>query len=122
MADFQTYAAAIQRRFEEMSQGRLFVVDTDRMKIWEKYLAAFPEGSDPIFRTNTEHDCSCCRHFIRDIGAVVAVKDGILVSIWGLNGLPYPYQDVTDAMSEYVESLPIRDVFLTPASQHHVDC
>jgi hypothetical protein len=115
---FPIFAEAIRKRFTELSQDQLFVVDSDRDAIWAAYLAAFPAGSNPIFRERTEHDCSCCRHFIRDIGNVVAIQGGELVSVWDLSGLPHPYQDVADAMSTYAKSLAIRDVFLTPVAKH----
>lgn len=115
---FQVFAKAVRRQFEEMSQERLFVVDSDRTAIWETYLNAFPPGSNPVFRERTEHDCSCCRHWIRDVGNVVVIQNGALVSVWDLNALPYPYQDVADAMSALVKSLPIRDVFLTKFAKH----
>jgi hypothetical protein len=115
---FHVFADAVRKRFAELSQNQLFVVDSDRGAFWEVYLAAFPAGSNPIFRERTEHDCSCCRHFIRDIGNVVAIRGGELVSVWELTGLPYPYQDVADAMSAYAKSLAIRDVLLTPMAKH----
>lgn len=119
MADtFHVFGAAVSKRFNELSQDQLFVVDTDRDAVWEQYLAAFPAGTNPIFRERTEHDCSCCRHFIRDIGNVVAIQNGALASVWDLNGLPEPYQSVANALSDYVKSLPIRDVFLTPFAKH----
>lgn len=118
MADkFEVFAKAVRQRFDEMSQDRLFVVNCEAGAVWEKYLAAFPAGTNPIFRERTEHDCSCCRHFIRDIGNVVAIQNGALVSVWDLNGLPHPYQAVADALSEYVKSLPICDVFLSPMAK-----
>lgn len=119
MADtFHAFASAVKRRFDDLATEKLFVVDSDRDAIWEKYLAAFPAGTNPMFRTRTEHDCSCCRHFVRDIGNVVAIQNGALASVWDLNGLPYPYQAVADAMSEYVKALAVRDAFLTWYAKH----
>ena len=115
---FHIFAKAVRKQFDDMAQDKLFVVDSDRDIIWEKYLAAFPDGSNPIFRERTEHDCSCCRHFIRGIGNVVAIQNGALASVWDLNGLPSHYQAVADAMSDYVKSLPICDVFLTNTAKH----
>ena len=115
---FHIFAKAVRKRFDDLSQDRLFVVDSDRDAIWQAYLDAFPAGSNPIFRERTEHDCSCCRHFIRDIGNVVAIQNGELASIWDLNALPFPYQDVADAMSAHVKALAIRGVFLTPFAKH----
>lgn len=111
---FKVFADAVRAQFKAMSAENLYVVDMDRDAIWDTYLAAFPEGSNPIFRVRTEHDCSCCRHFIRGVGHVVAIQNGALTSVWDPNGLPAHYQAVADAMSAYVKSLPIRDVFLTP--------
>lgn len=111
---FKDFAVAVRNRFAEMSRGQMFVVATDRDLIWDTYLRAFPEGTNPTFKTRTEHDCSCCRHFIRDIGNVVAIENGALSSVWDLNGLPGPYQPVADAMSAYVKGCPVRDVFLKP--------
>lgn len=115
---FLVFAKAVKKQFDKLSKGQLFVVDSDQDAIWERYLTAFPEGSNPIFRERTDHDCSCCRHFIRDIGNVVAIENNNLISVWDLKNLPYPYQNVADAMAAYVKSLTIRDVFLTPIVEH----
>lgn len=110
---FKIFADAVRVRFAEMSQGDLFVVDRDASTVWDHYLASFPAGSNPLFRSRTEHDCSCCRHFIRDIGHVVTIQNGALASIWDLNGLPEPYQTVADAMSQYIKGRAIREPFLS---------
>lgn len=114
---FHLFASAVRARFDDLSSEMLFVVNSDRDAIWQAYLDAFPEGTNPIFRERTEHDCSCCRAFIRDIGAVVAIQNGAVATVWDLNGLPHPYQTVADAMSEHVKALAIRDVFLTKNAQ-----
>jgi hypothetical protein len=115
---FHVFAATVRKQFNEMSRETLYVVDSDRDEIWQRYLSAFPEGSNPVFRERTEHDCSCCRQFIRSIGNVVAIQNGALASVWDLAGLPHPYQDVANAMSAYVKSLAICDAFLTPQAKH----
>ena len=119
MADFKPFARAVRKRFAEMAaEGALFCVASERDTIWLTYLNAFPEGSNPIYRTRQEHDCSCCRHFIYNTGNVVAIQNGALASLWDLNGLSEPYQTVADAMSAYVRSKPIRDTFLTRFATH----
>jgi hypothetical protein len=117
---FHIFSNAVRTRFKEMAQEPLFVVASDRDKIWERYLSAFPPGTDPMFRQRTEHDCSCCRHFIRDIGDVVAIQNGTVSTVWDLNGLPEPYQTVADAMAEHVRSLAVSNIFLTPFPKHGV--
>ena len=118
MASFGIFAAAVRKRFEEMSQDPLFEVAAGRDEIWDRYLTAYPEGTNPIFRTRREHDCSCCRAFIRSTGTVVAIQNGALASIWDLNGLPEPFQTVAAAMAAYVKALPVKGVFLTRFTKH----
>jgi len=74
MSDFQHFAAAVEEKLDAMSKHELFVVDVEN--IFDRYLAAFPEGTNPVYRERTEHDCSCCKHFVRNVGNVVAVIDG----------------------------------------------
>ena len=70
-AEFSTLSDAVHSRYQEISKDELFVVDVP--DIFEEYLRAFPEGSDPIFRERTEHDCSCCKQFVRRLGTVVSI-------------------------------------------------
>ncbi|GLY32028.1 hypothetical protein [Kineosporia sp. NBRC 101731] len=109
MADFKTFADAIHERFTAMSGSELYVVDAEG--IWSAYLSAFPTGSNPMFRERTEHDCSTCRHFARNVGNVVEIADGQLRSVWGGLDLPEPYRTVSAALDEYVTSRPIVGIF-----------
>jgi hypothetical protein len=118
MSQFDHFSKAVKKQFETMCDGQLFVTDTDRDGIWDVYLKSFPDGTNPMFRKRTEHDCSCCRAFIRTMGNVVAIQNGTLTSIWDVSGIPAHYQAVADSMSEYVKSRPIRDVFLTKQPKH----
>ena len=110
--DFKSFKDPITRNFAELSQHPLFVTDTPKDDLWAHYLASFPEGSNPIFRERTEHDCSCCRQFIKTVGAVVAVIDGELKSIWDTKFTEPAYQAVADAMSELITSRAIKHPFL----------
>lgn len=114
--NFHVFAAAVRKQFDAMAKHSLFVVDSDRDVIWERYLAAWPEGTNPMFRTRTEHDCSCCRGFIRNVGNVVAIKDGVVTTVWDIQ-VAQPYQAVADAMAAYVRSLRVCDVFMTKQAQ-----
>ena len=72
------------KHFDEVmrDQNYLFEVDVNKDEMWNTYLSSFPKGTNNIFRTRTEHDCSCCRGFIKNIGAVVAIIGSEMVSIW----------------------------------------
>lgn len=121
MSNFKRFAEAVRKQFGVMSQGPLFQSAAAGDEVWSKYLASFPVGSDPLFKKKTEHDCSCCRHFIRSVGNVVAVQNGALTTVWDLTALPEPYQTVADAMSAYVKSFPIADAFFTKMPKYGVE-
>lgn len=108
--DFHQIKTAVQRQFKKMSASPLYDAKVDGMKLWELFLASFPEGTNPIFRTRTEHDCSCCRSFIKNIGGLVSIKDGELVSIWDCSA--GEYQPVVDALGAFVKTHAIDNVFL----------
>lgn len=91
----------------------LYVVDLDKDLLWNTYLDSFPPGTNEIFRERREYDCSCCRHFIKNLGAVVSIKNGVVHTIWDFQTKDDTYQPVIDALSALVKSRPIRDVFLT---------
>ncbi len=109
---FKGFAAAVQRRFKEMSGGELFVVG-DKEGMFEAYLAAFPEGTNPLYAERTQHDCSTCKNFVRHLGRVVRVGEGAVETVWDVGGLETPYREVAEAMSAYVRAQPIVSVFRT---------
>lgn len=104
---------AVARQFKMMGSHDLFRAAVNKDEIWECYLGSFPAGTNPIYRERTEHDCSCCKQFIRAVGSVVAVIDGKLVSVWDVNVGDETYQVVADAMASLVKSRSIDNVFLT---------
>ena len=110
--EFSVFKRAVAAQFAQMSKGDLFRTKVTKDQLWETYLKSFPEGSNPIYKERTEHDCNCCKQFIRAVGDVVAIVDGKLVSIWDVQIPTEPsYQVVTDALSTLVKSFPIEDVF-----------
>ena len=80
---FADFNKAIQEHFNEMCKDakRLFAVEFDYEEMNNLYLDSYPTGTNEIYRKRREYDCSCCRHFIRDLGNVVSIKDGKLHTI-----------------------------------------
>lgn len=115
MSNFQAFASAIALRFQLMSQGELFHADVSGDDLWAVYLESFPAGTNPIYRVRTEHDGSYDRNFVRKLGNVVSINaDGTWTTIWDVDGLPYPYQAVADAMRATVLGFgKITDLFRT---------
>lgn len=110
MSNFAPFAQAVHARLTDLSKQELFTTVTGDA-LWETYLASFPEGTDPIYKTHTEHTCNCCRQFIRGMGNVVAIIDGKLASVWDIKGLETPYKEVAAAMHQLVGSHPITDLY-----------
>jgi len=108
--NFQDIQLAVQRRFNEMKGLPIFQAEIDKDEIWRIYLASFPEGTNPMFRERTEHDCSGCRSFVKNAGGMVTILHGEVQTLWDM-AVP-GYQPVVDALAEYVRSLPISNVFL----------
>lgn len=110
--NFNHFKQAIDRNFAEMQKGELFTVEMDRNELWQIYLASFPEGSDPVYKTNTQHNCNCCKQYIRDVGHVVSIVNGQLRSIWDVNLNNEPeYEAVAKALAEHVRTKPINSFF-----------
>jgi hypothetical protein len=115
MSDFHTFATAVHTRYNEMAKNELFEVDITPDEIWAAYLAAFPEGTNPVFRINTEHDCSCCRNFIKNLGRVITLGvNGERKTVWGLwEDSPAPYNEVGHVLSTLVLRAKIKSVYRT---------
>lgn len=123
---FTVIKTAVAAQFELMKSNQLYRVDlsdgsgspeqrvaSTGDRLWAAYLAAFPPGTNPIYRSRTDHDCSCCRHFVRTVGGLVAIVNGALVSVWDIKLTGTYYDDVALAMSDLVHSGKIENIFLT---------
>ena len=115
MEGFIKFKSELQKHFEEMQENatQLFEADVDKDELWNTYLDSFPAGTNEIFRERREHDCSCCRHFIKNIGAAVSIKDNKIHTIWELNLGDTTYQPVCDALDKYVKAHSVIDMYIS---------
>lgn len=116
---FTKFSHAVHARYNEMAKGELFTVDTE--DLFTTYLLAFPEGTNPILRVNTEHECSCCKNFVRNIGNVVSIDPVTLArtTVWGdFANLPEPYATVSKHLDMIVSQAPIKSVYRTKEKQY----
>lgn len=109
---FIKFAKLVHSRYEQLAKSELFVAGNGD-DVWRHYLASFPEGTNPIYKTNTEHDCNCCKNFVRNLGNAVAIVDGKVLTVWNIPGAPEPYATVAKALDTFVQGLPIVEVFRT---------
>ena len=113
MNTFQIFSKLVHDRYNAIKAHELFKVDTDLFPV---YLDAFPEGTNPIYKTRTEHDCACCKQFIRNLGSVVAIIDGKIATVWDVDA-PHPYDKVAQTLQAHLKSSPILQVFRTSERQ-----
>ncbi len=109
ISDFDKFSQAIADNLANMSKKELFIVQTD--DLFQVYLNAFPEGTNPIYKERAAHDCSCCKQFVRNMGNIISITNGEIKSVWDVDGLPYPYDVVAKALSEHVKDKNIETVF-----------
>ena len=115
MDGFLKFKEALQDHFNEMQKDvtHLFEVNVDKDELWNIYLDSFPAGTNNIFRERREHDCSCCRQFIKNIGAAVIIKDNQVHTIWELELNDSTYQPVCDALDAFVKAHKVTDIYTT---------
>ena len=111
MATFIEFKQKVQDQIKYMSDFPLFASAISSEEIWDTYLGSFPAGSNPMFRERTEHDCNCCKNFIRNIGNMLAVKDNQLISIFDIE-IEEPFKSVANALSLSTKHRGIANIYL----------
>lgn len=113
MANFKQFTDQIHARYAALQKDatEFFVVDVP--DLYQEYLGAFPIGTNNILREKAEHDCNTCKHFIRNLGKVVTIKDGKVSTIWDVEGLEEPYATVASELNRILQEAPIAGVFRT---------
>ncbi len=117
--DFVRMRDRLIDHFNEMTKDatHLFEVSVDKDELWNSYLDSFPEGTNQIYRERREYDCSCCRHFIKSIGNVVVIKNNQITTIWDFDNHDNKFQPVLNALSEFVKSHVVSDVYVSKFSR-----
>ncbi len=105
----------LMENFAEMTKDvtHLFEVNVDKDEMWNLYLDSFPAGTNEIYRERREHDCSCCRHFIKSVGNAVVVKDNKMTTIWDFATNDDTYQPVLNALSTFIKSHAVSDIYVS---------
>lgn len=113
--DFPAFARIVASTFQRLVKGgSVFVAGVTGDDIYTTYLASFPEGTDPIFKKRSEHDCGACKSFLRRVGNVVVVADdGQILTVWddAAKSAPHPYNTVAKSLRERVQGSPIDNLF-----------
>lgn len=116
--DFSTFTLAVRTNLQKLidSHKYLYVTNTDADQMYNLYLDSFLPGTNEIYIERRAQDCSQCRHFIKNLGSAVVINDDYtLTSIWDLPDwdLSKEFAVVAKALSKYVKSKPIQDIYVT---------
>lgn len=113
--ELQTAVAVQSLEMMDSAHG-LYNTSADPEKLKEVYLSAFEDGTDPMFRERTEHNCNCCLKFLSKIGGVVTYIDGKIVTLWDfeIDGI---YAPVVKALREYVLSCSVGLPYLSEEAE-----
>lgn len=113
--EFEQFISKVQDNFREMTEDatHLFEVDLDKTALWNLYLDSFPEGTNKVYRERREYDCNHCRQFIKSIGNVVTINNNKVTTIWDFETNDSTFQPVIDALSSYVKSKYVSEVWLS---------
>lgn len=126
---FAPFGKAIGERLEDFVQrareGKGVIATSATLtgeEVYDAYLAAFPEGTNPIFRERTEHDCNCCKNFIRRAGNILFFDDtGKVETLWAVEAESF-YGVVANTLDKLVRvNAVFGDFFyIRPTDSHEI--
>ena len=126
--NFEDLRVALKKHVDEMMEtyGLLYEVDLDKDSLWNTYLDVIPPEHNKIYKSRREYDCSTCRHFVKGIGNVVAIKkdsDGkfVIETVWDFITHDERWNNVVKFLSGYVRASCIKGVFKTDLKNIGVD-
>lgn len=113
--EFTEMRDRLMKHFAEMVRDvdHLFEVAVDKDEMWILYLDSFPAGTNEIYRERREHDCSCCRQFIKTIGNAVVIRNNQITTIWDFRTDDSTYQPVLDVLSNFIKSHVVSDIYVS---------
>ncbi len=109
---FPEFRDLMEKHWKEITKDNppIFEVDINKSAFYQLYLDSFPEGANPVYRQRREFDCSCCHHFINQVGSVLVYTPNGWSSVWDFDA-PYPFTDVCKVMSAELHQHSLRDIF-----------
>lgn len=121
--NFVDFAKAVNTQFNKMAaeNTNLYVMENGGDFYWNIYLFSFPQGTNPIYRQRTEHDCSTCRNFIKNIAHVVSIKDGVISTVWDNVQGDSHYAVVAKQMQQTVKAATVKGVFAVKEKRYGLE-
>lgn len=112
---FSEIKQQVEAAFNEMAKTPFFYKEIDRDKIWEAYLSGFDDDE------RQEHNCNCCKSFLRQFGGLVTIVDNKVVSLWDNLKDIGQYTQAVENLKTYIHSLNVTDVFLAESKKAGTD-
>lgn len=116
---FNIFAQLVYDRLRSLvGDGEVFESNVGADLLWLEYLGAFPEGTDPLYIARTEHDCNCCKSFIRGIGSFVRINGENFETIWdtAAEEAPAHYRIVAKALQKAVRDGGVKGIYRRTAA------
>lgn len=104
---FKEFKDKVDNSFQQMCKGQsnLFRAKVDKDLLWNTYLESFPEEE------RQEHNCNCCRQFIKNWGNVVAIKNNKVITFWDIE-CEEPYNTVAANLKKLILAHPVTDLLV----------
>lgn len=120
---FKEFKQTLNENFKEITKDatHLFEIAVDKDEFWNLYLDSFPEGTNPIYRERREFDCSCCRQFVKNVGNAVVINNNEVKTIWDFDSGSATFQPVINALSNYLKSKVVSDVYISKIKKMGTD-
>ncbi|QWY83081.1 hypothetical protein [Rhizobium phage RHph_X66] len=111
---FGPFADAVRERFASAIAGGQPLFTSDATDLWDEYLNGF---DDPIERQN--HNCNCCRSFIRHYGGLLVIDDkGVQRSaIWDDDLAPAFFKKAAANLKKAAVRANVNGVFISSDAQ-----
>lgn len=124
MLNFHDIKKPLEEHFKKMSDENdfLYEVDLDKDALWNLYLDTIPAEHNQIYRKRREHDCSCCRHFVKQLGNIIAITDDGIETIWDFESPDPVWTQVVKALANYIKEHTISGVYISKYSIIGTDC
>lgn len=115
--NFVSYRDKMKAHFDHLMKEDtyIFQVDVNKNAFYQLYLNSFPAAMNPMYRVRREFDCSCCHHFLNQIGSTVIwdVKNHCWTTIWDFDAEDSGYNQVNQALHSCVINSKISRPFFT---------
>lgn len=111
--DYALFRLALNIHASDMFDNyeQLYELDVDKDLLWDLYLNSIPPEHNKLFRKRRQFDCSTCRHFVKNVGALAAIDGGRLVTVWDVESGDEDFDRVAGILSEFVKKNGIANVF-----------